>query len=96
MHHVCCIDPVDIVCIILRRKRCLLVITAACGMSRSNGLTLQRIHDRVNPITRLAGQVKVIREHRAKDFRKRIGEFVDSNNYSEQPQVGFRNVASLR
>ncbi|KAG2493806.1 hypothetical protein HYH03_008025 [Edaphochlamys debaryana] len=54
---------------------------------RRPGLSLQRLHREHNHVTALLGTVKQIASHDRKQFRKKIGEFVDSHNKSDRPQA---------
>ncbi|KAL0055055.1 hypothetical protein WJX82_006331 [Trebouxia sp. C0006] len=54
---------------------------------RRAGMTLERLLETNNKITALLGRTISIREHAVKQFRKRIGEYVDSHNKKDEIQA---------
>jgi len=50
-------------------------------------MTLERLLEVNNKITALLGRTISIREHAVKQFRKRIGEYVDSHNKKDEIQA---------
>ncbi len=50
-------------------------------------MTLERLLETNNKITALLGRTISIREHAVKQFRKRIGEYVDSHNKKDEIQA---------
>ncbi|KAL0020935.1 hypothetical protein WJX79_001191 [Trebouxia sp. C0005] len=54
---------------------------------RRAGMTLERLLEVNNKITALLGRTISIREHAVKQFRKRIGEYVDSHNKKDEIQA---------
>ena len=50
-------------------------------------MTLERLLEVNNKITALLGRTISIREHAVKQFRKRIGDYVDSHNKKDEIQA---------
>ena len=50
-------------------------------------MTLEKLFSLNNKITQLLGRTINIRESAAKNFRKRIGEYVDSHNKKDEVQA---------